>query len=433
MSPDPLRDHPRFRKIRTLGNGAQGFVQLAEDRRTGEKLAIKFIQRGWDNHHTKYVLRELLNHQELSATQHPHIVEFKEVFNTTTYLAIAMEYVEGDNLQTFLESMNGKLQENLARFVFQQLLIAIDFCHRKGKVNRDLKLANTLIALTDGQLPLLKLCDFGFSKDTYRHSAPQSQVGTALFVAPEVMIQINGQSYDGKAADVWACGIILFITLFGKHPFLRAEDTSLPQNVQIVKLFQRVVNSDYYIAPEEQHSVSPDCLDLLQHILVADPQRRFTVPQIMQHSWFANCLPEGAHGMNDHYLSRTPAFGAGQAAADIERLVQQAEVPNIDSLSPSYASSSMSEPLPPGAHAGRLPNPDLLMSHMAASDAGLQNHRMLAASGQWQDPGFLPGAPQPGACLQEELLQQGAGRSTASVQPPSSQPASMWQGCCTDF
>lgn len=394
-------------------------------------MAIKFIQRGWDSHHTKYVLRELLNHQELSATQHPHIVEFKEVFITNTYLAIAMEYVEGDNLQAFLETMNGKLPENLARFVFQQLMIAIDYCHRKGKVNRDLKLANTLIALTDGQLPLVKLCDFGFSKDTYRHSAPQSQVGTALFVAPEVMVQASGQSYDGQAADVWACGIILFITLFGKHPFLRSEDSALPQNVQIVKLFQRVVNSDYYVAPEEQAEVSRECLDMLQHILVADPKRRSTVPQIMRHPWFVNCLPEGAHGMNDHYLARTPAAGTCQPATDIERLVKEAEVPNIDFPSPSYASSSMSEPLPP-RQGGRHPlaGHDQLLAQMAASDAHLHTTTLLGGAG-WQDP---QRPFQMDSCMQEELLRQSIGRGPAMQQAPSSQPAaSMWQSVVPDI
>jgi serine/threonine-protein kinase SRK2 len=71
--------------------------------------------------------------------------------------------------------VGGKVIEGLARFIFQQLIIALDFCHRKGKVNRDVKLSNILLSIAEGQLPLVKLCDFGVSKDTYRHSEPHSQ------------------------------------------------------------------------------------------------------------------------------------------------------------------------------------------------------------------------------------------------------------------
>lgn len=68
------------------------------------------------------------------------------------------------------------MSEALARFLFQQLILALDFCHRKGKVSRDVKLANTLLVLAPQQLPLVKLCDFGFSKDSLKHSEAKSQV-----------------------------------------------------------------------------------------------------------------------------------------------------------------------------------------------------------------------------------------------------------------
>lgn len=88
-------------------------------------------------------------------------------------------------------------------------------------MSRDVKLANTLLALAPDQLPLVKLADFAFAKDTTgRDSPPTSQVGTALFVAPEVMHNFNGAAYDGALADAWSVGIVLFILLFGRHPFL---------------------------------------------------------------------------------------------------------------------------------------------------------------------------------------------------------------------
>eukprot|EP00775_Hariotina_reticulata_P010830 gene10830-10987_t len=75
---DPLVGHPRYASLRTISKGSRGFVQLAMDRMTGEHVAIKFTTRGWDASQNKYLLRELLIHQELSACRHPHIVELKE-------------------------------------------------------------------------------------------------------------------------------------------------------------------------------------------------------------------------------------------------------------------------------------------------------------------------------------------------------------------
>lgn len=142
-----------------------------------------------------------------------------------------MEYVHGQNLQQYLEQHGGKVPEDIARFIFQQLMIAVDFCHRLGKVNRDIKLANILIQ--SGQLPLVKLCDFGFSKDKFDDSEPQTQIGTALFTAPEIFTNINGQTYDAESADLWSCGVVLYVMLFGGHPFLSPDDCNMKKHAQV--------------------------------------------------------------------------------------------------------------------------------------------------------------------------------------------------------
>lgn len=103
-------------------------MQLALDTLTNQQVAIKYIDRGWSRGFYKYVLRETLNHQQLSLCKHPHIVEFYEVFLTPSYLGVVMEYVNGTNLQQYLEMAGGKLPEDVARFIFQQLIIAVDFC-----------------------------------------------------------------------------------------------------------------------------------------------------------------------------------------------------------------------------------------------------------------------------------------------------------------
>ena len=107
-----------------------------------------------------------------------------QVFLTENYLGIAMEYANGGDSFEYVRKKGG-LHENEARWFFQQLIVALDYCHRKGVINRDVKLENTLIHWA--RKPLLKICDFGYSKDMKYQSAPASRVGTPAYLAPEVL------------------------------------------------------------------------------------------------------------------------------------------------------------------------------------------------------------------------------------------------------
>jgi hypothetical protein len=120
----PLLENQRYKKTQTLGKGAFGFVQLAEDTTAKEKVAIKFLARG--EKVNKYVERELLIHRIL---KHPHVIQFREVFLTSEYLCIAMEYASGGTLFSFVQSA-GRLKEVVARWFFQQLIIGVDYCHK---------------------------------------------------------------------------------------------------------------------------------------------------------------------------------------------------------------------------------------------------------------------------------------------------------------
>ena len=143
---------------------------------------------------TKYVEREIINHSRLL---HPHIIQFKEVsptveagescvpcqsadscvvqvFLTHDYLAIAMEYAPAGDMFQYVKHRRG-LHEVEARWFFQQLVIGLDYCHKMGVVNRDIKLENTL--LDGSRRPLIKICDFGYSKNE-KDSLPKSKVGT---------------------------------------------------------------------------------------------------------------------------------------------------------------------------------------------------------------------------------------------------------------
>ncbi|KAE8706309.1 Serine/threonine-protein kinase SAPK2 [Hibiscus syriacus] len=264
----------RYEILKDIGSGNFGVAKLVRDKRTAELFAVKFIERGpkIDEH----VQREIMNHRSL---RHPNIIKFKEVLLTPTHLAIVMEYAAGGEL--FERICNaGRFSEDEARFFFQQLVSGVSYCHAMQICHRDLKLENTLL---DGSpTPRLKICDFGYSKaSSVLHSQPKSTVGTPAYIAPEVL---SKKEYDGKNADVWSCGVTLYVMLVGAYPF---EDPEDPRNFR--KTIQRIL-SVHYSVPDYVR-LSKDCKHLLSRIFVADPVKRITIPEIKQHPWFLKNLP----------------------------------------------------------------------------------------------------------------------------------------------
>eukprot|EP00268_Persea_americana_P033296 TRINITY_DN32989_c0_g2_i3.p1 TRINITY_DN32989_c0_g2~~TRINITY_DN32989_c0_g2_i3.p1 ORF type:complete len:220 (+),score=42.19 TRINITY_DN32989_c0_g2_i3:132-791(+) len=206
----------RYEHMKDIGSGNFGVAKLVRDKWTKELFAVKYIERG--QRIDENVQREIMNHRSL---KHPNIVRFKEVLLTPTHLAIVMEYAAGGEL--FERICNaGRFSEDEARFFFQQLISGVSCCHSMQICHRDLKLENTLL---DGSLaPRLKICDFGYSKSSVLHSQPKSAVGTPAYIAPEVLLR---KEYDGKIADVWSCGVTLYVMLIGGYPF---EDPDDPKN-----------------------------------------------------------------------------------------------------------------------------------------------------------------------------------------------------------
>ncbi|KAF4349076.1 hypothetical protein G4B88_029045 [Cannabis sativa] len=203
-----------------------------------------------------------------------------------------------------------------ARYFFQQLISGVNYCHSLQICHRDLKLENTLL---DGSpAPRLKICDFGYSKSSLLHSRPKSTVGTPAYIAPEVL---SRREYDGKLADVWSCGVTLYVMLVGAYPF---EDQDDPKNFR--KTIQRIMAVQYKI-PDYVH-VSQDCRHLLSRIFVASPMRRITLKEIKNHPWFLKNLPreltEPAQLV--YYQRENPGFSL-QTVDQIMKIVGEARTP----------------------------------------------------------------------------------------------------------
>ncbi|XP_073293919.1 serine/threonine-protein kinase SAPK10-like [Primulina huaijiensis] len=268
-----MHDSDRYDLVRDIGSGNFGVARLMRDKQTKELVAVKYIERG--DKIDENVQREIINHRSL---RHPNIVRFKEVILTPTHLAIVMEYASGGEL--FERICNaGRFSEDEARFFFQQLISGVSYCHSMQICHRDLKLENTLL---DGSpAPRLKICDFGYSKSSLLHSQPKSTVGTPAYIAPEVLLR---KEYDGKIADVWSCGVTLYVMLVGAYPF---EDPDEPKDFR--KTIQRILSVQYSIP--ENINISEGCRHLISRIFVADPAQRITMPQIANHPWFLKNLP----------------------------------------------------------------------------------------------------------------------------------------------
>eukprot|EP00252_Welwitschia_mirabilis_P017578 TRINITY_DN3892_c0_g1_i12.p1 TRINITY_DN3892_c0_g1~~TRINITY_DN3892_c0_g1_i12.p1 ORF type:complete len:222 (-),score=32.08 TRINITY_DN3892_c0_g1_i12:1312-1977(-) len=208
---------------RCLGEGTYAKVKAARNVFTGERFAVKIIDKKmiFKNNLMNQVKREITT---MKLVRHPNIVHLYEVLASKRRVYLIMEYVAGGELSDRLDDVE-KLSEGEARKYFHQLINAVDYCHSRNVYHRDLKPQNLLL----DQNGNLKITDFGLSVLRQTDAILSTSCGSPDYAAPEVIL---GQNYNGAAADVWSCGIILYEMLAGYSPFV---GTSLANQYQKVK------------------------------------------------------------------------------------------------------------------------------------------------------------------------------------------------------
>jgi len=261
-----------------IGRGAFSVVKKGVNKKHGEEVAIKFIEKKFvDKQDLMLLAREI---DIMKKVDHANVLKLKEVFETDETIALVMELVTGGEL--FYKIVEkGSYSERDAANIVAQMINGVDYLHDKGIAHRDLKPENLLCSgESDPNYKPFRvvIADFGLSKIFDSGEALETSCGTPDYVAPEV-ITAEG-SYD-KSVDMWSCGVITYVLLCGFSPFLSSTQTGL---------FEKIIKCEYDFPDPEWTNISEEAKDFIRHLLVKDPKDRWTAKQCKQHPWLSGAF-----------------------------------------------------------------------------------------------------------------------------------------------
>uniref|UniRef100_A0A8R1TPF4 SNF-related serine/threonine-protein kinase n=1 Tax=Onchocerca volvulus TaxID=6282 RepID=A0A8R1TPF4_ONCVO len=274
---------------KTIGKGHFAVVKLASHVFTGEKVAVKVIDKTkFDSSMTSHLIKEV---RCMKLVQHPNIVRLYEVIDTQTKLFLILELGDYDMYDFITKNADKGCPESEAQQYFCQIIKAIDYCHQLHVVHRDLKPENVVFF---ERLGMVKLTDFGFSNKFIPGEQLETACGSLAYSAPEILL---GDAYDAPAVDVWSLGVILYMLLCGRLPFQEANDSETLTKILDCK----------YSLPD---TLSLHARYLISRMLVKDVQKRAALSEIINNSWVKagdlglaqilplvgrDVLPENAH------------------------------------------------------------------------------------------------------------------------------------------
>ncbi|KAK6185337.1 hypothetical protein SNE40_007592 [Patella caerulea] len=260
----------------TIGRGHFAVVKLARHVFTGEKVAVKVIDKTkLDEVSRAHLFQEV---RCMKLVQHPHVVRLYEVIDTQTKLYLILELGDGGDMYDYIMKHKAGLQESAARIYFRQIVEAISYCHKLHVVHRDLKPENVVFF---EKLGIVKLTDFGFSNMFNPGKQLETSCGSLAYSAPEILL---GDAYDAPAVDVWSLGVILFMLVCGTPPFQEANDSETLTMIMDCK----------YKVPS---SISTACQQLISRMLIREPSKRANLGEILNNPWLAYGLEYGVDYM----------------------------------------------------------------------------------------------------------------------------------------
>ncbi|GIL84746.1 hypothetical protein Vretifemale_13356 [Volvox reticuliferus] len=286
-----------------LGEGGTGQTWLCQDLKTHRRVAIKFIPRPLAKVLVPMVSQEIQLQAQLSEG-HLGLVRVESALLSKSHLGLVMEYIDGGTLTQYVtkrahnkgERGGLHLTEDEARYFFKQLIAAVEYLHRSHVAHRDLKMCN--VVLTQRRPPTLKLCDFGFAKGWDESSMMHTRIGTPVYMSPQLIAsKTEGKTYSATAADVWACGVLLFAMLLGRFPYDHVghpDPNSSGAHFEVWAEQMKASNGNWEASPRVAPHINlltEECKDLLGRMLNTDERQRITIPEIRSHVWFTTILP----------------------------------------------------------------------------------------------------------------------------------------------
>ncbi|KAE8282216.1 SNF-related serine/threonine-protein kinase [Larimichthys crocea] len=284
---------------KTLGRGHFAVVKLARHVFTGEKVAVKVIDKTkLDPVARGHLFQEV---RCMKMVQHPNVVRLYEVIDTATKLYLILELGDGGDMYDCIMKHDGGLTEEVAKCYFAQIVHAISYCHRLHVVHRDLKPENVVFFEKQG---VVKLTDFGFSNRFQPGKKLNTSCGSLAYSAPEILL---GDEYDAPAVDIWSLGVILFMLVCGQPPFQEANDS---------ETLTMIMDCKYTVPPHISHA----CRDLIAHMLQRDPKKRATLDEIQAHQWLQGVDPSPATKLSTPLVSHR-SLSEEEHGSIIQRMV----------------------------------------------------------------------------------------------------------------
>ncbi|XP_061003984.1 serine/threonine-protein kinase 33 isoform X1 [Dama dama] len=261
---------------RILGQGSFGMVIEAIDKERATKWAIKKVNKEKaGSSAVKLLEREV---DILKSVKHEHIIHLEQVFETPKKMYLVMELCEDGELKEILDR-KGHFSENETRWIIQSLASAIAYLHNKDIVHRDLKLENIMVKSSfidaNNEMNLnIKVTDFGLAVKKHGRSEAmlQTTCGTPIYMAPEV---INAHDYS-QQCDIWSIGVIMYILLCGKAPFMASSEE---------KLFELIKKGELHFKNSIWNSISDCAKSVLKQLMKVDPAHRLTAKELLDNQW----------------------------------------------------------------------------------------------------------------------------------------------------
>ena len=252
-----------YRAGKMLGRGAFGKVSLGMHKLSRKLVALKSINKEFmtDEKQKSKVMHEV---GILLRLRHQSVVKLYETFETKRHMLLAMELCAGGDLLNYVRKRK-KLDEDVAKVIFRQIIEGLGYIHRKRILHRDIKLDNILL---DGK-GNVKIADFGVSKLVKPGDVMREQSGTPAYIAPEILKE---EGYMGFKADIWSAGVVLYAMLCGTVPFKASN---------MKELHKMIIKGKYNLKEE----ITDDAKSLMRSMLETDPRRRVTIQNILAHPW----------------------------------------------------------------------------------------------------------------------------------------------------